>query len=365
VRQYDDDVLRDRALVRRWQQGDTRAFNELYARYHDRILRLCRRRLGGADEAYDVTQEAFVRVWRALPSVADDLRFYPWLTVIAKNLCTDRLRRRSRQLVAYDIDRLEAIDRRGDPYVPAAQSAEETVLSSIDGQLAVRALHRLSDRHQRILCLREERGLSYEEIAAEEGIAMTTVVTLIWRARQALKREFAALEGRKTVVGGILSALGTLRGLAGGLGRRVTTLGWSGRSSPLRELAIASAIGLGLSAGAIGSSNSVRPAGSPSVLAAAVAAANAPAATGQLATPTPSTTSGPDPVGSPAAGTASVPLSAPLVSSPTPPPSSSTVTPPPAPPPSPPGLVPSVTSVLPQPVTQTLDTVGSAVNTVA
>ena len=188
------------------------------------VLRLCQRQLGDPDEADDVTQEAFVRAWRALPSFADDLRFYPWLTVIAKNLCTDRLRRRARHLVAYDVERLGAIDGRFDRFTPTVGSAEETVISSIDDQLAVRALHRLSDRHRRILGLREEKGLSYEEIAAQEGIAMTAVVTLIWRARQALKREFAALEGTKTV-GGILSALGALRGLADRLARRAAAAG--------------------------------------------------------------------------------------------------------------------------------------------
>ena len=63
--------------------------------------------------------------------------------------------------------------------------------------LAARAFRQLSDRHRRVLYLREQSGLSYQAIADQEGLRVTTVETLIWRARKALRREFAALSGSK------------------------------------------------------------------------------------------------------------------------------------------------------------------------
>ena len=89
------DLERDRVLVARSQGGDGSAFAELYTCYHDRLQRFCNRRLHDGEEAADVTQEAFTRAWRALPAFAGERRFYPWLTVIAGNLCTDLLRKQA------------------------------------------------------------------------------------------------------------------------------------------------------------------------------------------------------------------------------------------------------------------------------
>ena len=100
----DVDLDRDRALVERCQAGDSAAFGNLYARYYERLLRFCLRRLNDRHEAEDAAQEAFARAWKALPRFAGDKRFYPWLTVIAGNICTDMLRRRSRSTPTDDME---------------------------------------------------------------------------------------------------------------------------------------------------------------------------------------------------------------------------------------------------------------------
>ncbi len=212
ARAGDVDLDRDRALVRRCQEGEGAAFAELYTQYHDRLHRFCLRRLLNRDEADEITQEAFLRAWRALPTFSGEMRFYPWLTVIAKNLCTDAIRRRARYGTVEDLDRQPAHDvMRSDPS-SMALSSEEAVMAAFDGQLAAQALTRLSDRHRNVLALREERGLSYQEIARAEGVEISTVETLLWRARQALKREYAQLAGVR-VLGGALIAGGALRRL--------------------------------------------------------------------------------------------------------------------------------------------------------
>ena len=196
------DPERDRALVLWCQAGDSAAFAALYSRYEARLLRFCQRRLHDRQEAEDVTQEAFVRAWRAIPRFAGDRRFYPWLTVIARNLCTDALRKRSRTAPEVDVAvELESTDAHLADRQP---TTEEQVLAAVDGELVHRALGRLSIRHRRVLELREGSEWSYKEIARFEGVEVSAIETLVWRARQALKREFEAVSGSAPSLGGFL-----------------------------------------------------------------------------------------------------------------------------------------------------------------
>jgi RNA polymerase sigma factor (sigma-70 family) len=202
----DVDLDRDRALVERCQAGDSAAFGNLYARYYERLLRFCLRRLNDRHEAEDAAQEAFARAWKALPRFAGERRFYPWLTVIAGNICTDMLRRRSRSTPTDDLE-LSAQQPVG---VVAEDTSEELVLAAVDGELVHRALDRLSTRHRHVLAMREGSGWTYQQIADHEGVEIGTIETLLWRARQALKREFAVVSESKEALAGFLIATGAL-----------------------------------------------------------------------------------------------------------------------------------------------------------
>ena len=202
----DVDLDRDRALVERCQAGDSAAFGNLYARYYERLLRFCLRRLNDRHEAEDAAQEAFARAWKALPRFAGDKRFYPWLTVIAGNICTDMLRRRSRSTPTDDLE-LTAQQPLG---VVGSDTSEELVLAAVDGELVNRALDRLSTRHRHVLAMREGSGWTYQQIADHEGVEIGTIETLLWRARQALKREFAVVSESKEALAGFLIATGAL-----------------------------------------------------------------------------------------------------------------------------------------------------------
>jgi RNA polymerase sigma-70 factor (ECF subfamily) len=202
----DVDLDRDRALVERCQAGDSAAFGNLYARYYERLLRFCLRRLNDRHEAEDAAQEAFARAWKALPRFAGDKRFYPWLTVIAGNICTDMLRRRSRSTPTDDME-LTAQTPVG---VVGSDTSEDLVLAAVDGELVNRALDRLSTRHRHVLAMREGSGWTYQQIADHEGVEIGTIETLLWRARQALKREFAVVSESKEALAGFLIATGAL-----------------------------------------------------------------------------------------------------------------------------------------------------------
>ncbi len=204
----DVDLARDRLLVEQCQAGDHSAFEELYRRYRERLFRFCMRRLRDSHEAEDVTEESFIKAWKALGRFGGDRRFYPWLSVIAANLCTDQLRKRHRSIPVADIDlagrhQVEAAIQRDD--------GEASVLEAEDRRIASLAFRRLNRRHQMVLELREGSSLSYQEIAEREGVEVSTVETLLWRARQALKREYQAIceggLGAFALLGGALSSL--------------------------------------------------------------------------------------------------------------------------------------------------------------
>lgn len=237
------DLARDRELVEACQAGDETAFTELYSRYHRRLLRFCLQRLHAADDAEEAVQEAFTRAWRALPRFGGERRFYPWLTVIAANVCTDMLRRRSR-LVSLDEVPARAAE-------PAAEAdLDERLLQQVDLAMASEALGHLSDRHQRVLRLREATEWTSQRIAEHEGVAVPAVDTLLWRARQAFKREFAALSD-----GGLAAALGlgiaALRRAASRAGTRLGALAAFPARSPGTLVATAAIAGAAVAGGGI------------------------------------------------------------------------------------------------------------------
>ena len=186
----------DVPLVREARTGDLPAFASLYARHQARILRQCRGVLGNDDDAADAAQETFLRAWRALDHVDDGRRFGSWLRTIATNVCIDMLRRRKRTVVVEDFESTPSEVADGEAIADARAQAES--LSE--------ALGRLSHRHQEVLWLRECEGWTYERIAAHQDLDLSAVKSLLWRARQALRREFLSLTSpgvRLGILGGL------------------------------------------------------------------------------------------------------------------------------------------------------------------
>lgn len=206
LRADDVDLGRDRDLVVRSQAGDEGAFEDLYRRYFRRLYRYCLRRVGDPHEAEELTQEAFTRAYRALPRLAGERRFYPWLSVIASRLCADEFRRRARSEPAAVID------------LGVIEGGQEQILEAVDEELVTRALSRLTPRHKEVLALRERDGWSYQHIAEHMEVSLGTVEALLHRARRSLKREFDALAG-PDMAPAVLGAPG-----AGWLARRLASL---------------------------------------------------------------------------------------------------------------------------------------------
>ncbi|HVM41272.1 MAG TPA: sigma-70 family RNA polymerase sigma factor [Acidimicrobiia bacterium] len=238
LRVDDVDLVRDAALVERFQQGDGGAFDELYRRYFARLVRYCERRVGDPTTAEEIAQDAFVKALQALPRFAGERRFYPWMTVIAHRLCVDHHRRAAR------------LDHRAEVDTGAVGAASEPVFEHLDLVQLEQALGRVRERHRTVLELRDYDGLSYDEIARELGVPSTTVHALLHRARLALRREFEALAGSDRlagipVLGALAAALQRWRTRAGSA--MSTAWGEAATSfAPLAAVAVAGVVAVGL-----------------------------------------------------------------------------------------------------------------------
>lgn len=198
------DLDRDRMLVLRYQRGDESAFDELYRRYYPRLQQYCQRRVNDAHASEELAQEAFVRALRAMPRFAGDRRFYPWMTVIAQRLCIDHHRRTTRVEPVAEID------------LGVVEADHDNLFAAVDRDHLTQAMAQLAPRHREVLDLRERRGWSYNQIAHELDVPLTTVEALLHRARKALRREFlAASSGSRLagfpVIGWVLFRMARLR----------------------------------------------------------------------------------------------------------------------------------------------------------
>ncbi|HVA73609.1 MAG TPA: sigma-70 family RNA polymerase sigma factor [Acidimicrobiales bacterium] len=262
---------RDRSLVERVQLGDEDAFAELYRRHHDRLYRYCLYRLGEAHEAQDVVQEAFTRAWVSAGRLQGDLRFYPWLRTIAGNLCTDVGRRRARVQPAPAVD------------TGSTEGGQEQIIDRVDLTLLEQAMSRLPERHRQILEMREAEGLTYEQLADQTGTTVGSVESLLWRARQGLRRQFAVVSGEGLLAG--LPVVGWLIRRSHAAHARVTAqlVDWrpeavSALGTAIGGLAVGSVVAVALVAGGTAGSGG----GHGPVAVGAGPAASAPATTSAL-----------------------------------------------------------------------------------
>lgn len=175
----------DETLVKRAKKGDSRAFDLLVLKYQGRVAQLVARYVRNSSEVEDVTQEAFIKAFRALPNFRGDSAFYTWLYRIAANAAKNHLvaqgRRPSADVALDDSDLLEVPNRLRDNESPEAlfmgRELETLISETIDN---------LPSELRAALTLREFDGLSYEEIAEVLECPIGTVRSRIFRAREAI-----------------------------------------------------------------------------------------------------------------------------------------------------------------------------------
>lgn len=163
--------------------GDSSAFAAIVDAHEKQVYNLALRTLQNPEDAQDITQEVFLRVYSDLGSFRGDSRLSVWLYRVTYNLCIDLLRKQKRRPTVSLT--LETEEGEAEMEFPDTRYLPETELERRELQSAVReALSRLSEEHRRILLMREFEDLSYTEIARLLGIQEGTVKSRIARARE-------------------------------------------------------------------------------------------------------------------------------------------------------------------------------------
>jgi len=178
----------DQRLVARVQRGDRRAFDALVIKYQARIATLIGRFVRDTDEVMDVTQETFIKAYRAIGSFRGDAQFYTWLYRIASNTAKNYLVAKSRRPPDTDLWIGEGDPGEGSVEIESTEGPQglherDQLLEALSG-----GLDNLPEDLKVALVLREFDGLTYEEIAEVMECPVGTVRSRIFRAREALEK---------------------------------------------------------------------------------------------------------------------------------------------------------------------------------
>ncbi len=178
----------EREIIRRWKRGDKRAYEILVRRHMTDAYLVAYGYVGNPEDARDLSQEAFVKVYQARARFDEERPFYPWLYRVLRNHCLNFLRR-GRVEVSIDDENMRR----------EIASKQPTVLENIEGEerrrLVRAAVARLSDDHREIIVLKNFKDCSYKEIAEILDIPMGTVMSRLFYARQALRALVEEIEG--------------------------------------------------------------------------------------------------------------------------------------------------------------------------
>ena len=184
----------DQLLVGRAQRGDKRAFELLVEKYQRKLARLVARFVRDPGEVEDVTQEAFVKAYRALPSFRGESAFYTWLYRIGINTAKNHLVAMGRRApTSTEVDAEEAEGYEDGEQLRDINTPESLLLSKEIGATVNAAIEALPEELRSAIQLRELEGMSYEEIAKLMDCPIGTVRSRIFRAREAIAERLKPL----------------------------------------------------------------------------------------------------------------------------------------------------------------------------
>ncbi len=183
----------DQQLVQRVKKGDKRAFDLLVIKYQHKILGLVSRYVRDSGEVQDVTQEAFIKAYRALPKFRGDSQFYTWLYRIAINTAKNHLMAKGRRPPGSDIDVQDAEYFESAGQLKDIENPENQLFGAELKDIVNKAITQLPEDLRTAVTLREFDGLSYEDIADIMDCPVGTVRSRIFRAREAIDRQLEPL----------------------------------------------------------------------------------------------------------------------------------------------------------------------------
>ncbi len=181
--------MSEEQLIRRAQQGDNGAFEELLLLHQKKVYNLCLRMSANPDDALDLSQEAFLRAWRSLGQYQFEANFSTWLFRLTSNICIDFLRRKKRRQETSLTESYDDSDEGAELSVPDAQPGPEQQAITNETKIELaRAMEQLSPEHREILQLRVIEDLQYEQIADILGVRVGTVKSRLARARLSFRK---------------------------------------------------------------------------------------------------------------------------------------------------------------------------------
>jgi len=175
-------------LIKKCQNGDIEAFERLISSYQKKVYNIAYRYIGNREEAEDLAQEAFLKVFRSIQSFRGEAAFSTWLYHIVSNVCRDALRKSSRRME----DSLDCAvtTEKGELQreVPDWSMSPEPIYENQElGEFIQALINQLSPEYKTVIIMREIQEMSYEEIAAELNCSLGTVKSRLSRARKVLR----------------------------------------------------------------------------------------------------------------------------------------------------------------------------------
>lgn len=176
--------------VNRAKEGDQAAFEVIFQRYERQIYGFIYRMMGNPEDANDLTQECFIRAYKALPQTSLDLNVSAWLHRIASNACLDVLRRRQRiRWLPWESHKHEHL-LHGRPL----DDPERNAISNETQVTVQRALNLMSPRNRMALVMREYEGMSCEDIGEVMGLSRSAVKSVLFRGREEFRKVYRTME---------------------------------------------------------------------------------------------------------------------------------------------------------------------------
>ncbi|HKU48238.1 MAG TPA: RNA polymerase sigma factor RpoE [Burkholderiales bacterium] len=188
----------DRQLVARAQRGDKQAFEMLVEKYQRKLARLLSRFIRDPAEVEDVTQEAFIKAYRALPAFRGDSAFYTWLYRIGINTAKNYLMAMGRRApTSTEVGAEEAEGFEEGEQLRDINTPESLLLSNEIAETVNKTIQGLPEELRKAIEMREIEGMSYEDIAQAMDCPIGTVRSRIFRAREAIAEQLRPLLGTR------------------------------------------------------------------------------------------------------------------------------------------------------------------------
>ncbi|UCG53824.1 MAG: sigma-70 family RNA polymerase sigma factor [Candidatus Latescibacterota bacterium] len=177
----------DRELIARARKGDEGAYRTLLGKYERAVFNICLKMVRDREEARDLAQDAFIKVFSMLDRYNPSFAFSNWLFKITSNLCIDSMRKRRVDTLPMDEPVRGAKGEYERQYASPTATPDKVLLKKEKMKLLSRAIEELPPHYRIMIVLRHQEGLSYEEIAETLEVPLGTVKARIHRAREMLK----------------------------------------------------------------------------------------------------------------------------------------------------------------------------------